>query len=261
MQDSRVALVTGGSRGIGRGVCIELARLGYAVVINFRKDFTAAEEARAECERCGSPAVELCQGDVTTRSHRDLIVEFVMERFGRIDLLVNNAGVAPESRYDILSTPEDSFDRVMKANLKAPYFLTQRVANEMVQLREQGLIDWAAIVNVSSIRSYTAAANYGEYCLSKAGVSMMTKLFAVRLAPLGIYVYEVCPGLIQTDMTSAESTREFYNKKLAAGLTPINRWGTPEEVGRAVAAIARQDYPFSTGQVFHVDGGWHVREL
>ncbi len=261
MEGSKVALVTGGSRGIGRGICLELAHLGYALVINFRKNLSAAEETQQQCERAGASAVELCQGDVTTRSHRDLVIEFVMERFGRIDLLVNNAGIAPDNRYDILATPEASFDRVLKANLKAPYFLTQRVANEMVQLREQGHLDWAAIVNISSIRSYTAAADYGEYCLSKAGVSMMTKLFAVRLAPLGIYVYEVCPGLIETDMTSAPKVHDYYNRKLAAGLTPINRWGTPQEVGKAVASIARQDFPFSTGQVFNVDGGWHVREL
>lgn len=260
MEAHRVALVTGGSRGIGRAICVELARLGYAVVINFRSRLSAAEETQELCEAAGAPAVELCQGDITSRSHRDLMAEFVLEHFGRIDLLVNNAGIAPDKRYDVLATPESSFDRILKVNLKAPYFLTQRVANEMVQLREQGLIDWAAIVNISSIRSYTAAADYGEYCISKAGVSMMTRLFAVRLAPLNIHVHEVCPGIIQTDMTNGK-TRDYYNRKLANGLSPINRWGAPEEVARAVAAIARGDFPFSTGQVFNVDGGWHVREL
>ena len=149
----------------------------------------------------------------------------------------------------------------MGTNLRAPYFLTQRVALEMMGLIDAKAIDTAAIVNISSMRSYTAARNYGEYCISKAGVSMMTKLFAVRLAEHGINVYEVSPGIIETDMTSSETTRLYYNEKLAAGMAPINRWGKPEEVAQAVAAVARGDIPFSTGAVFHVDGGWHLRHL
>lgn len=261
MKEAPVALVTGGSRGIGRAICVALAKLGHRVVVNFRENLAAAEQTLEMCEAAGSPAVELCQGDIRSRSHRDLVVDFVQEQFGRIDILVNNAGIAPAERYDILITPEKSLDDVMDANLKAPFMLTQRVAGRMIEMRNEGRIDWGAIINISSIRSYTAAQDYAEYCLSKAGVSMMTQLFAIRLAKHGIEVHEVCPGLIETDMTTSPAVRELYNRKLSAGLTPINRWGKPEEVARCVTAIARRDFPFSTGQVFNVDGGWHLRHL
>jgi 3-oxoacyl-[acyl-carrier protein] reductase len=256
----RVALVTGGGRGIGRGICVELARIGYAVLINFNDDLGAAEATRDLVEEAGSVA-EICQADVAARSHRDLLVEYTMEHFGRIDLLVNNAGITPRERIDILDTPEDSYDRVMNVNLRAPYFLTQRVARQMMELISSKSIERAAIVNISSIRSYTVATNYGEYCLSKAGVHMMTQLFAARLAVHGINVYEVSPGIIETDMTTNERVRDYYNQKLSAGMTPINRWGQAEEVGKAVAAIARGDFPFTTGSVFDVDGGWRLRQL
>ncbi len=260
MFEQRVALVTGGSRGIGRAICVEVAKVGYAVMINFHENFSAAQEAQALVEACGA-ASDICQADVSAKSHRDLLVEYTMDRFGRIDLLVNSAGIAPPVRKDILETEEASYDRILNMNLKAPYFLTQRVAREMIELIKSKAIPTAAIVNISSLRSYTAAANYGEYCISKAGVRMVTKLFAVRLAEFGINVYEVSPGIIETDMTSSPATREYYNGKIAKGMTPINRWGKPEEVGRAVASIARGDFPFSTGAVFHVDGGWHLRHL
>ncbi len=260
MIEQKVALVTGGSRGIGRAICLELANAGYAVLVNFNENLGAAEEIHQKIEEIGTP-VEICQADVTARSHRDLLVQFTMERFGRIDLLVNNAGIAPKVRKDILETEEESYDIVLQANLRAPYFLTQCVAREMIGLIQSKALDRAAIVNISSLRSYTAAKNYGEYCISKAGLSMVTRLFAVRLAEYGINVYEISPGIIETDMTSAESIRKHYNAKLAAGLAPINRWGQPEEVALAVGAIARGHFPFSTGTVFHVDGGWHLREL
>lgn len=260
MIDNKVALVTGGSRGIGRAISIELARAGYAVLINFNENLNAAEETRRTIEEIGVP-VETCQSDVTAKSHRDLLVEFTMECFGRIDLLVNNAGIAPAVRTDILETEEESFDAILAANLRAPYFLTQRVAREMIQLIEAKTIEHAAIVNISSLRSYTTARNYGEYCISKAGLSMVTKLFASRLAEYGINVYEISPGIIETDMTSSENVRKYYGAKLSAGMTPINRWGKPEEVALAVAAIAKGHFPFSTGAVFHVDGGWHLRDL
>jgi NAD(P)-dependent dehydrogenase (short-subunit alcohol dehydrogenase family) len=237
-----------------------LARNGHAILINFQSNLGSAEDTREQVEALNVPA-EICQGDIAVASDRELIVAFALERFGRIDLLVNNAGIAPPVRKDVLETEEESFDRILQTNLRAPYFLTQRVARVMIDLIESKTIERAAIVNVSSLRSYTAARNYGEYCISKAGVSMMSKLFAVRLAEYGINVYEVCPGIIETDMTSGEATREYYNNRLAAGMTPINRWGRPEEVALAVAAIARGDFPFSTGSVFHVDGGWHLRHL
>ena len=260
MIDRNVALVTGGSRGIGRAICLELGRLGYAVLINFLENLGAAEETRQAIEDQGAPT-DICQGDVGDAAHRDLLVDFALERFGRIDLLVNNAGIAPSVRKDILETEETTFQELLRTNLSAPYFLTQRVARTMIDLIESKQIERAAIVNISSLRSYTAARNYGEYCISKAGMSMVTKLFAVRLAEYGINVYEISPGIIETDMTSNATTRDYYNKKLSTGMSPINRWGRPEEVARAVAAIARGDFPFSTGAVFHVDGGWHLRHL
>ncbi|MBI3834511.1 MAG: 3-ketoacyl-ACP reductase [Planctomycetes bacterium] len=260
MIPQKLALVTGGSRGIGRATCIELARVGHAVLINYNENLGAAEEARELVAAVGVPA-DICQADISSSTDRDLLVEFALEKFGRIDLLVNNAGVAPPVRQDVLLTTEESYDRILNINLRSPYFLTQRVARTMIELIEAKTIPSASIVNISSLRSYTAARNYGEYCLSKAGVSMMTKLYAVRLAEHGINVYEVCPGIIETDMTSGDATREYYNSRLAKGMTPINRWGKPEEVGRAVAAIARGDFPFSTGAVFDVDGGWHLRHL
>jgi len=260
MIERKVALVTGGSRGIGRAICLEVARAGYAIMVNFNENFGAAEATREQIEETGVP-VDVCQADVTAPSHRDLLVDFTLERFGRIDLLVNSAGVSPPVRKDILETEVTSFDRILNTNLRAPYFLTQRVVRAMIALIESKAIGGGAIVNISSLRSYTAARNYGEYCISKAGLSMVTKLFAVRLAEYGINVYEISPGIIETDMTAAEHVREYYNSKLAKGMTPINRWGRPEEVGLAVAAIARGHFPFSTGAVFHVDGGWHLRHL
>ena len=260
MKDRPVALVTGGSRGIGRAICMEVARAEYNVVINFNENLGAAEETRGLVEQIGTVG-ETCQADITSRSDRDLLVEFTMDRFGRIDLLVNNAGIAPAVRKDILETEEESFDRILNTNLRAPYFLTQRVAREMIGLVEAKRIARAAIVNLSSLRAYTAARNYGEYCISKAGMSMVTKLFAVRLAEYGINVYEISPGITETDMTSSQPVREYYNGKLAKGMTPINRWGKPEEVAMAVGAIARGSFPFSTGNVFHVDGGWHLTHL
>jgi len=260
MVKQKVALVTGGSRGIGRAICLELARCGYGVLINFRENLGAAEETRAQVEALGVPA-EICQGDVAASSHRDLVVDFTLERLGRIDLLVNNAGIAPAQRKDILETDEASFERILRTNLHAPYFFSQRVARAMIDLIEEKIIDGGAIVNISSLRSYTTAPNYGEYCVSKAALSMVTRLFAARLAEFGINVYEISPGIIETDMTSARSVRDYYNAKFAQGLAPINRWGKPEEVASAVGAIARGSFPFSTGMVFHVDGGWHLRTL
>lgn len=260
MAGRKVALVTGGSRGIGRATCVELAKVGYALLINYNENLEAAEQTAQMVEKAGV-AAELCQADVAAPSHRDLLVSYTMERFGRIDMLVNCAGISPKVRKDILETEEKTFDRILKTNLYAPYFLTQRVAREMIHLIESKTIKGGNIVNISSLRSYTTANNYGEYCVSKAGLSMVTRLFAVRLAEFGIHVHEISPGIIETDMTSGEPVREHYNKKFAAGLLPINRWGKPKEVALAIAAIARGDFPFSTGAVFHIDGGWHLRHL
>ncbi|HOB76443.1 MAG TPA: 3-ketoacyl-ACP reductase [Phycisphaerae bacterium] len=253
-----VALVTGGSRGIGRGICLALAREGFTVLINYNSNLAAAEETRDLIEKEGGSA-ELCQADVSLKEHRDLLLDFCMETLGRLDVLVNNAGIAPPQRLDLLETTEESFDKVVNTNLKSVFFMSQAAARLMIGQIEHGRISSAAIINVSSMSAYTASINRGEYCVSKAGLSMVTKLFAARLAEHGINVYEVRPGIIETDMTAG--VKDKYDKLINEGLTPIKRWGRPEDVGRAVAMLARGELPFSTGEVVNVDGGFHLRRL
>ena len=255
MSRSPVALVTGAARGIGAAVAIELARQGHDVAV---LDVIDAAETVQAVEATGSEALAVT-GDVTDADDRASALSAIEERFGRLDVLVNNAGVAPKVRADILDVSEESYDRVMAINLKGPYFLTQAVATWMVRRRDHGHEDWMCIVNISSISAYTASPSRGEYCLSKAGVSMASKLWAARLAEYGIGVYEIRPGIIATDMTAA--VKDKYDKLIAEGLTPIRRWGRPEDVAAAVAACARGDLRFSTAQVIDVDGGFHLRTL
>ena len=259
----RVALVTGASRGIGRGIAIELGRAGFDVVINYRANAEEAERARelVKAVTTDEARVEIFAADVANAGDRARLVDHTKDLFGRVDLLVNNAGIAPERRIDLLETSEESFDHLMDVNLKGPFFLSQLVAKWMIEQKNSGTLqDYApAIVNVGSISAYAASPERGEYCMSKAGLAMMTKLFAVRLAREGINVYEVRPGVIATDMTA--KVKEKYDQQIADGLTPISRWGTPEDVGRAVAAIAIGSLPFSTGEVINVDGGFHLRRL
>src|SRR5262245_42560389 len=242
-----VALVTGGSRGLGRGTCVELARAGYAVAINF----AASEDAARETQRLIGDAVPtlLCQGDVGIAADRDRLVEAMLSTFGRLDVLVNNAGTTSGGRKDILEATKGSWDRVLAVNLEGPFFLTQRVANEMLARRDR-LRD-PAIVNVSSLSAYTISTNRGDYCISKAGLAMLTQLFALRLAEAGIRVYEVRPGVMETDMTAG--ARERYTQLIAEGLTPIRRWGKPEDVGKAVVALVTGALPFCTGEVVNID--------
>jgi NAD(P)-dependent dehydrogenase (short-subunit alcohol dehydrogenase family) len=250
-----VALVTGGSRGIGRGICLELAGHGYAVAINYAGNETAARETQQLI--VGQGETMLCQGDVGLSADRQRMVEGVLARWGKIDVLVNNAGITSPGRRDLLEATEDAWDQVLGVNLKGPYFLCQRVAREMIARLPQ--LVRPCIVNISSLSSYTVSTNRGDYCIAKAGLAMLTKLFAVRLAEYGIGVFEVSPGIIATDMTAGVKDR--YDKMIADGITPIRRWGTPEDVGRAVAALATGAIPFSTGDVLHVDGGFHLRRL
>jgi NAD(P)-dependent dehydrogenase (short-subunit alcohol dehydrogenase family) len=254
MRDYPVALVTGGSRGIGRGICVELARSGYAVAINYAGN---EEAARATQSLLGDVPALLCQGDVSLAADRDRIVEGVLSHWGQIDLLVNNAGITSVGRLDILEATEESWDRVLGVNLKGPYFLTQRVAREMLRLLP--VLRNPAIINIGSLSAYTVSVNRGDYCISKAGLGMLTQLFALRLADHGIRVYEVRPGVIDTDMTAGGHDR--YTHLIAEGLTPIRRWGTPADVGKAVAALATGAIPFGTGDVVNVDGGFHLRRF
>lgn len=257
-----MALVTGGSRGIGRAIAISLARINYDVMINYAANEAAAAETKATCEAVGSGVrIELCRGDVSQSVDRDRLLRETQDRYGRIDLLVNNAGIAPEQRSDLLESGEEGFDRLIGVNLKGPYFLSQAVARWMIELKAGAQVDnyHPAIINISSVSAFAASPARGDYCISKAGMAMMTKLFAARLADEGINVYEIRPGVISTDMTA--NVKAKYDAMIADGLTPIRRWGEPEDVARAVAAIALGSFPFSTGEVINVDGGFHLRLL
>jgi len=255
------SLITGSSRGIGRGIALELAAAGsHDIVINYAGNEAAALECQQLCLDAakGQIRVEIVQGDISEAADRAALIDFVREKFGRLDLLVNNAGVAPNVRADILDAGEESFDRLININLKGPYFLTQLAAklmNETPALPEAP----RAVVTVSSISAFTASVNRGDYCIAKAGLAMMTKLYAARLAEFGINVFEIPPGVIATDMTGA--VKEKYDQMFADGLTPINRWGQPSDIGKAVVAIAKGLFPYSTGQVFNVDGGYHLHIL
>ena len=249
-----VALVTGGSRGIGRGICLELARHGYAVAVNYAGNEGAARETVALLGP-GADALAV-RADVGDAAQRERLVDDVLARWGRIDVLVNNAGITSVGRKDILEATEESWDRVLAVNLKGPFFLIQRVAREMLRLSD--LIN-SAIVNVGSLSAYSASTNRGDYCVSKAGLAMLTQLWALRLADHGIRVFEVRPGIIDTDMTAG--ARERYTHLIAEGLTPIRRWGTPTDVGQAVAALVTGALPFCTGDVVNVDGGFHLRKF
>jgi 3-oxoacyl-[acyl-carrier protein] reductase len=254
----KVALVTGGSRGIGRGVASELAASGFHLAINGRR---AENEVAPVLEQLCATGIEAiyCQGDVANLEDHGRLLKQVRERFGRLDVLVNNAGVAPKVRTDILLATPESFDRLISINLRGPYFLTQAVAQWMVEQRKKDDQFRGCIVNVSSISAMVASVNRGEYCISKAGVAMATKLWATRLAEFGIDVYEVRPGVIATDMTSA--VKERYDGLIAGGLTLEKRWGMPQDVGKAVAVLARGELPYATGQVLVIDGGATLRRL
>lgn len=261
MSNRPVSLVTGAGRGIGRGIAIELAKLGHAVVINYAGNANAAEECLRLVREAGGDGVAV-RADVSASADREHLVQETINAYGRIDLLVNNAGVAPNVRADLLEAGEESFDRLININLKGPYFLTQIVARQMigqVQRGDANSFGPPRIVTVTTVSAYAASVNRGDYCLAKAGLAMMTALYAARLAEYGINVYEVRPGVIATDMT--EGVKEKYDRMIEQGAWPIRRWGLPEDIGRAVAAIARGDFPYSTGEVFNVDGGFHLRTL
>jgi NAD(P)-dependent dehydrogenase (short-subunit alcohol dehydrogenase family) len=258
---TRTALVTGASRGIGRAIALALARdAAMNVVVNYASNRAAAEEAKQQMEasNTGCRAL-LVQADIASSADRQRLVDETLREFGRVDLLVNNAGVAPNVRADILEAGEESFDRLIDINLKGPYFLTQLVARHMIA---QGGNGSAApkIVTISSVSAYTASTSRGDYCVAKAGLAMMTKLFAARLAEDGINVYEIRPGIIETDMTGPVKAK--YDQLIFQNdLTPIKRWGQPDDIARAVVAIAKDLLPFSTGEVINVDGGFHLRRL
>lgn len=258
MSSDRVAIVTGGGRGIGRGIAVALGTQDWRVVVNYRRNEQAAAETVSTILQSGDRALAV-QADLADAADRERLVDVTLEQFGRVDLLVNNAGMAPRERNDILQMTEASYNEVMAVNLTGPFFLTQRVANQMIRLLETGVIEAPKIINIGSLSAYTSSPSRGEYCISKAGVSMITALFADRLAEHGINVYEVRPGIVETDMTA--SVKEKYDALIDGGLTPLKRWGQPGDVARAVLAIAEGYLPYSTGEVINVDGGFHLRRL
>ncbi len=254
----KVALITGGARGIGLGIARCLAIEGCDVAVCGTRAREAVADALDELCALGADVL-YCRADVADREARGAMLADIQAHFGRLNVLINNAGVAPSMRADILEATEESFERVMRINLQGPYFLTQAVANWMIEQRQRDAGFEGCIVNVSSISATVASPSRGEYCISKAGVSMATRLWAVRLGEFGIPVYEIRPGVIETDMT--RPVKDKYDKLIGEGLLVQSRWGVPEDVGKAVAALVRGDLAYSTGQVLLVDGGLTLQRL
>lgn len=254
----KVALITGGSRGIGLGIAQHLANNGFDLAINGVRSQESVEDVLENLRKLGAEVI-YCQGDIASKEARIAMVEKIKKHFGRLNILVNNAGVAPKERHDILMATEESFDYVLSTNLKGTYFLTQAIANWMIDQKVDNEAFTSCIITISSISATVASVNRGEYCVSKAGLGMMTQLFAIRLGEFGIPVYEVRPGIIETDMTAGVKAK--YDKLIAEGLTIQNRWGKPDDIGKAVGAIAKGDFPYSTGQVFMIDGGMTISRL
>ncbi len=256
---SPVALITGGARGIGLGIARCLALDGFSLALNGVRAETDVSETLVTLRNDQSAEVLYCRGDVSVAEDRQRMIEEVRERFGRLDVLVNNAGITSPGRKDILEAEEESFDRVIGVNLKGPFFLTQLAANWMVEQRAASPARRQCVVNISSISGEFVSVNRGDYCLTKAATRMATKLWAVRLAEYGIDVYEVQPGVIRSDMTAGVT--EKYDRLIAEGLTHDRRWGEPQDVGRAVATLVRGDIPYATGQVLKIDGGMTIRAM
>jgi len=254
----RVAFITGGSRGIGFGIAVQLAKSGIQLAINGVRPATEVSQVIIDLKKFGIDGI-YCQGDIASTDAREKMVKQIQEHYGQLNILVNNAGIAPRERKDILEASEDSFREVMTTNLQGPYFLTQAVAKYMIAQKKVDQLFEGSIINISSISATIASVNRGEYCIAKAGVSMATQLFAARLGEFHIPVYEVRPGIIHTDMTAGVTAK--YDKLISEGLTIQQRWGESEDVGKAVVALALGYFPYSTGQVFMVDGGLTVPRL
>ena len=258
-----VVLVTGASRGLGRGIAVQLAAAGCSVAINYAGNHAAARETAAQCRRAAlSPRQQFVpmRADVSSARDRHRLVRGVLRRLGRIDALVNNAGIGPRVRVDITEASEASFAELIRTNLQGPYFLTQAVVRHWLARRPAPA--WAhgfKVIFVSSVSADTASLNRGDYCISKAGLAMAAQLWAVRLAAENIQVLELRPGIMATDMTAG--AKEKYDRLIAGGLVPQRRWGTPEDVGRAVRAIVAGDFPYSTGAVIAIDGGLRLRRF
>lgn len=253
----QMALITGGSRGIGKGIAIALANQKYNLII---ADLISPEAGMNSLLDSSGIEMHYVKADISVPEDRDEIVNFCKSKCGRLDLLVNNAGISVKNRGDMLEGNETSFDHLMNVNLKGPYFLTQQISKWMIEHKEKSSDSYSPkIINIASLTSYASSTYMAEYALSKSGVSMMTKLYADRLSEYGINVYEIRPGIIETTMTSA--SKEKYDTFIDNGGLPISRWGLPSDVGKAVVAIATDLLPYSTGEIINVDGGYHLRRL
>lgn len=254
----KTALITGGTRGIGFGIARALASRGYSLAVNGVRTEDAVEKELMELIKYGGKVV-YCQGDIGSAADREKITIQALRALGSINVLVNNAGVAPKKRVDLLELDEEGFDFVVDINLKGTFFLSQAVARTMIETKATDPSFEGCIITITSISSEVASVNRGEYCMAKAGLAMMTKLLAARLGEADIPVYEVRPGIVDTDMTAG--VREKYDKLIREGLTIEKRWGTPEDIGRIVATLAEGEIPYSTGQVISADGGMGIRRL
>ena len=254
----KTALITGGTRGIGLGIAWQLAAQGYGLALNGRREEEEVEPVLEELNQ-QAPGVIYCRGDIANKAERERILKLAVNAFGKINLLVNNAGIPPAERRDLLEMSEESYDRVLETNLKGPFFLSQALARQMIDWKREQPGFEACIVNISSVSATVASVNRGEYCISKAGMGMMTKLFAARLGEHDIPVFEIRPGVVETDMTSG--VKEKYDRLIADGLSIQKRWGSPEDVGKVVASLASGQFAYSTGQVIMVDGGITVQRL
>ena len=263
MRANPVVLVTGASRGLGRGIAQSCAGIGCDVAIHYQGNEAAAKETLVLCQKSAQKAGQkfaLVKGNVASSADRTHIFEQTLTSLGRLDALINNAGMAPRVRADITETAEESYDEVMSVNLKGPYFLSQLAARHWLKHPKESLLPAGyKLVFITSISADTASVNRGEYCLSKAGLAMATQLWATRLAGEGVQVFEIRPGIMETDMTAG--VKEKYDRLIAEGLVPQKRWGKPEDTGLAVAAILQGHFPYSTGAVISVDGGFHLRRL
>jgi len=254
----RTALITGGSRGIGLGIARELAQNNFDLAINGTRAADEVENVLQELRNFSADII-YCQGNISSASDRKNILQQVRDHHGKLHVLVNNAGVAPKERKDLLETTEESFDDVISVNLKGTYFLSQQAANWMIEQKKIDNEFKGCIINISSISATVVSVNRGEYCISKAGLGMATQLFATRLGEFDIPVFEVRPGIIHSDMTTG--VKEKYDKLIGAGLCVQKRWGEPEDVGKVVASLAKGDFMYSTGQVIMVDGGLTIPRL
>ncbi len=258
MSHKQIALITGGTRGIGLGIAGALAREGWNLALCGTRDEAAVSEPVERLRGLGADVL-YCRADVSKARDRDNLLTAIYGKLGTLNALINNAGIAPRVRADLLETTEESYDQVMDINLKGPYFLTQAIARDMIQAKRNNPRFPAFIVNISSISAIVASPSRGEYCISKAGMSMLTMLWAARLGEFDIPVYEVRPGITRTDMT--DGVRDKYDKMIDEGLCVQQRWGDPEDTGKIVAAMLRGDFAYSTGQVVNVDGGLLLRRL